>query len=239
MKSRKLLAGAMLALAAQATLAAVSADEAKKLGSALTPTGAERAGNADKSIPDYTGGLTTPPAGYEKGSGIRPDPYTGEKPLFAITAQNMGQYEARLTAGTKELLKKYPTMRVDVYPSHRSIAFPKYVVDNTLKNATSVKTVDDGLGLEGTYAGIPFPIPKTGNEVMWNHLLRFTGQSYYTQYDSINVDSSGKAVLATTGQIHMDYPYYDPKRTGASGEGDIYFRTKIAYTAPARRAGAV
>jgi hypothetical protein len=61
MKSRKLLAGAMLALAAQATLAAVSADEAKKLGATLTPTGAERAGNADKSIPDYTGGLTTPP----------------------------------------------------------------------------------------------------------------------------------------------------------------------------------
>jgi hypothetical protein len=73
--------------------------------------------------------------------------------------------------------------------------------------------------------------------VIWNHLLRYTGQSYYTQYDSINVDSSGKAVLATTGQINVDYPYYDPKRTGESGDGDIYFRTKIAYTAPARRSG--
>ncbi|MGR4867978.1 DUF1329 domain-containing protein [Variovorax sp. LARHSF232] len=237
MKSRTLWAGALIALAAQAAIAAVSAEEAKKLGATLTPTGAERAGSADKSIPDYTGGLTTPPAGYEKGSGIRPDPYASEKPLFAINAQNMAQYEAKLTAGTRELLKKYPTMRVDVYPSHRSMAFPKYVIDNTLKNATSVKTTEDGLGLEGTYAGIPFPIPKTGNEVMWNHLLRFTGQSYYTQYDSINVDSSGKAVLATTGQIHMDYPYYDPKRSGQSAENDVYFRTKIAYTAPARRAG--
>ncbi|MDM0110126.1 DUF1329 domain-containing protein [Variovorax sp. J22R24] len=235
--TRPLWAGALLALAAQASLAAVGADEAKKLGTTLTQTGAERAGNADKSIPEYTGGLTTPPAGYEKGSGIRPDPFAADKPLYAITAQNMAQYEGKLTAGTKELLKKYPTMRVDVYPSHRSMAFPKYVLDNTVKNATAVKTTDDGLGLEGTFAGIPFPIPKTGNEVMWNHLLRYTGQSYYTQYDSINVDSSGKAVLATTGQIYMDYPYYDPKRSSASADNDIYFRTKIAYTAPARRAG--
>lgn len=237
MKKLTLVAGAVIALAAQSVLAAVGPDEAKKLGTTLTQTGAERAGNADKTIPEYTGGLTTPPAGYEKGSGIRPDPYAAEKPLYAITAQNMAQYESKLTAGTREMLKKYPTMRVDVYPSHRSMAFPKYVLDNTVKNATAVKTTDDGLGLEGTYAGIPFPIPKTGNEAMWNHLLRFTGQSSYTQYDSINVDSSGKAVLATTGQIHMDYPYYDPKRTGASSDSDIYFRTKIAYTAPARRNG--
>ena len=108
----------------------------------------------------------------------------------SIKAADIGKHEAKLTAGTKEMLKKYPaTMRVDVYPTHRSMAFPKYVIDNTAKNATSVKTTDGGLGVEGTYAGIPFPIPKTGNEVMWNHLLRYNGQSYYTQYDSVNVDS--------------------------------------------------
>ena len=239
MKTKQtLISLALLSLTAQAAFAAVSADEAKKLGTTLTLTGAERAGNADKSIPDYTGGLTTPPAGYVKGSGIRPDPYAADKPLYSIKAGDVAKYDGKLTAGTKELLKKYPaTMRVDVYPSHRSMAFPKYVIDNTVKNATSVKTTDGGLGVEGTYAGIPFPIPKTGYEVMWNHLLRYNGQSYYTQYDSVNVDSAGKAVLATTGQIYVDYPYWDPKRTGVSGENDVYFRTKIAYTAPARRAG--
>src|ERR1700733_10658727 len=92
-QTRALVAGALIALAAQSTLAAVSADEAKKLGTTLTQTGAERAGNADKSIPEYTGGLTTPPAGYEKGSGIRPDPYAAEKPLYAVTAQNMPTHE--------------------------------------------------------------------------------------------------------------------------------------------------
>jgi hypothetical protein len=72
---------------------------------------------------------------------------------------------------------------------------------------------------------------------MWNHLLRFNGSTYRTKYDSINVNSSGKAVLATTGEIYVDYPYYAPGRSGQSAPDDIYFRTKIAYTAPARRAG--
>lgn len=226
-----------LAVAASAALAGVSADEAKKLGSTLTAVGAEVAGNADKTIPAYTGGLTTAPAGYQKGSGIRPDPFAADKPLYSITAANMAQHEAKLTAGTRELLKRFSTMRVDVYPTHRSAAYPKAVLENTLKNATAVKTVDGGLGVEGTYAGIPFPIPKSGQEAMWNHLLRYSGNTYVAKYDSINVNASGSAVLATTGEMTVEYPYYDPKRTGQSASKDIYFRAKVAYSAPARRAG--
>jgi len=224
-------------MAASGGMAAVTADEARQIGATLTPVGAEAAGNADKSIPAYTGGFTTAPAAYKKGSGIRPDPFAADKPLYSITGKNAAQYAAKLTAGTQELLKRHATMRVDVYPSQRSMAVPKFVADNTLKNATSVKTADGGLGLEGTHAGIPFPIPKTGQEVMWNHILRYTGPMQFVKYDSINVDSAGKAVLATTGEIFVDYPYYDSKRTGVSKDDDIYFRTKIAYTAPARRAG--
>lgn len=236
-KTKKLWAFSALALAATSALAAVSADEAKKLGTSLTAVGAEVAGNADKTIPAYAGGLTTPPAGYEKGSGIRPDPFANEKPLYSITSANVAQYESKLTAGTRELIKRYPDMRVDVYPTHRTAAHPKYVLENTIKNATSVTTTDEGQGVKGTYAGIPFPIPKTGNEAMWNHLLRFAGHSYVAKYDSINVSAAGSAVLATTGEITVEYPYYDPKRTGVSGDKDVYFRTKVAYSAPARRSG--
>lgn len=236
-KYKSLWALSTMALAASTAMAGVSADEAKKLGSTLTPVGAEVAGNADKTIPAYTGGLTTAPAGYQKGSGIRPDPFAADKPLYSITAANMAQHEAKLTAGTRELLKRFSTMRVDVYPTHRSAAYPKAVLENTLKNATAVKTVDGGLGVEGTYAGIPFPIPKSGQEAMWNHLLRYSGNTYVAKYDSINVNASGSAVLATTGEMTVEYPYYDPKRTGQSASKDIYFRAKVAYSAPARRAG--
>ena len=43
-------------------LGAVSADKASQLGKNLTLVGAEKAGNKDGSIPEYSGGLTTPPA---------------------------------------------------------------------------------------------------------------------------------------------------------------------------------
>ena len=70
-----------MAIAAQAQ-AAVSAQDAAKLGNNLTLVGAEKAANADGSIPAYTGGLTTPPATYKTGDSMRPDPFADEKPLL-------------------------------------------------------------------------------------------------------------------------------------------------------------
>ncbi len=58
------IAAAMLANAA---MAKVSAEDAKKLGisgTPLTPLGAERAGNAAGTIPAWTGGITQPPSGF-------------------------------------------------------------------------------------------------------------------------------------------------------------------------------
>ena len=75
-------------LAATTAYAGVSAEEAATLGGdKLTPAGAERAANADGSIPEWTGGMTKPPAGYKEGQRMI-DPFADEKPLFTITAQN-------------------------------------------------------------------------------------------------------------------------------------------------------
>ena len=65
---RTLLAAGIAAFASGGASAGVSPDEAKQLGTTLTPVGAEKAGNKDSTIPAYTGGLTTPPASYQKGS---------------------------------------------------------------------------------------------------------------------------------------------------------------------------
>ncbi|MES2127168.1 MAG: DUF1329 domain-containing protein [Pseudomonadota bacterium] len=230
-----LLAAALLAAGSSA--AAVSPDEARQLGTTLTAVGAEKAGNKDGTIPEYTGGLTTAPASFVKGSGVRPDPYAADKPRLVITGKNMAGMEDKLTAGTRELLKRFATYRVDVYPSHRPVVFPKALLDNTAKNATTTRTADGGPGLEGALAGVPFPIPKTGFEVMWNHLLRYQGHAYTTKYDSWNVDSSGVPTLASTGEIVTDFPLTDPKRTEAAKQADVFFRTKVSYSAPARRAG--
>src|SRR5262245_49512754 len=143
-----LISAGVIALHAGGAFAAVSAEEAKQLGTTLTVFGAEKAGNKDGTIPAYTGGLTTPPAGFNKASGIRPDPYADEKPVFSIDAKNMDQHADKLTEGTKALMKKFPSYRIDVYPTHRTVAYPELVLDATLKNAVNAKTVADGVGLQ-------------------------------------------------------------------------------------------
>jgi len=172
-----------LALAAAtgspAAMAAVSADEAAKLKSELTPLGAERAGNKEGTIPAWTGGLTTPTPGFKNG-GRRPDPFAGEKPVLQITAKNADQYADKLTEGTKALLKKYPdSFRLDVYPTHRTAAAPQSLYDGTLRNATRATLVDGPAGPmpKDALGGVPFPIPKSGTEVMWNAMLRWRGES--------------------------------------------------------------
>ena len=54
---RKLIAVMALSVLAANVMAAVSPEEAAKLGTSLTPVGAEKAGNADGSIPAWTGGI--------------------------------------------------------------------------------------------------------------------------------------------------------------------------------------
>lgn len=236
MKIRKSLVAASLVLAyTGSALGAVSAEEAKKLGKTLTAVGAEMAGNADGSIPAYTGGLTTPPANFKEGSGVRPDPFASEKPLYSITAANMGKYADKLTEGNKALLKKYPSYRIDVYKTHRTVAFPKYVLDNTAHNAVNTKTTNGGLQVSGAKGGYPFPIPKDGYEAMWNHLLKYNGEAIIEKYSSWNIDSAGRKSLSTSGIISEEWPFYNKKNP----DPNIFFSLKVEYKAPARRNGEV
>src|ERR1700754_4042100 len=183
-----------------AALAGVSAEEAKKLGNELTPIGAEKAGNKDGTIPAYTGGLTTAPAGFDKASGVRPDPFANEKPTVSIDAKSMDKYADKLSEGTKALMKANADFRIDVYPTHRTAAYPKSVLENSIKNATRAKIAEDGLSMSDARGGIPFPIPKTGNEAMFNFLGRYQGIStVLPKYSAYNVGSNGKAVLNSQG----------------------------------------
>src|SRR5690606_40393330 len=117
------------------------------LGASLTPVGAERAGNAAGSIPEWTGGLAQD-AGLVS-DGFRADPFAGEAPLFTITAQNLDQYREQLSPGQQALFARYPgTYRIPVYTSHRSIAWPQKAYEIARRNATATQTVEGGNGLE-------------------------------------------------------------------------------------------
>jgi hypothetical protein len=102
-----------------------------------------------------------------------PDPYAEEEILVTITAENMEQYADKLTPGHQALLQTYDTFKLNIYPSHRSASYPQRIYDATRKVAATAEIVDGGNGVKGTVVGYPFPIPKNGLEVIWNHLLRY------------------------------------------------------------------
>lgn len=234
MDVRTLATVTLLAITAPAAArAGASAEEASQLGKALTEVGAERAGNADGSIPEYTGGLTRPPATYVAGSGSRPDPFAEERPLFSIDGRNAAAHAERLSEGTKALLARYPGFRVDVYRTHRTVAFPRFVTENTVRSATLARTSHDGLSLAGVRAAYPFPIPKTGHEAMWNHLVRFSALCDRRRISAYHVEPSGTRTLSSAAHVLEDYPYWFEARTVPN----TYFRLRIHYDGPARRAG--
>jgi hypothetical protein len=216
--------------------AAVTPQEAAALGTTLTPLGAEMAGNPAGTIPAYTGGLV-PPAGYKPGDARRTDPFADEKPLRAVTAGNMADVSAQLTAGTQEILKRHPTFRVDVYPTHRTVGYPDYLLANTRRNATDAQLAGDGVGLKHALSGIPFPIPKDGREVMWNHRLNYRGRAVLFKYDSWLVDTDGNKMQTSAALSRWEFPVFDPQRTRPLEPDETLFLWKVEYFGPQRRAG--
>jgi hypothetical protein len=227
------IAAIILLTGAGAALGAVTAEEAKKLGTTLTPLGAEKAGNKDGSIPEYTGGLTTIPPDFKKGTGLYANPYAQEKPLFTITKQNLGTYAEKLTHGQKTLLEKHPSFRLDVYKTHRSAAFPKYVLENTVKQATTTKTANNGLTVVGAYAAYPFPIPKDGYEAMWNHILFYNGVTLNHFPQSWVVTAAGRPTMTYVLDEVLNWPYWVPTNT----KPDIFWRLRDICIGPPRNVG--
>jgi hypothetical protein len=176
----------------------VTAQQAARLGGELTPMGGEKAGNAAGTIPAWNGGIkNAADAGFPdfKPGGHHPDPYASDKPLYRIDASNMAKYDAQLTAGNKALLTAYKSYFINVYPSHRSAAFPQRIYDAVKANATSAKLTAEGNGVTGAIGGPPFPIPQSGLEAIWNHILRYRldaaeryiGQAAVTRTGSYNL----------------------------------------------------
>jgi hypothetical protein len=219
----------------QGVLAAVTAEEAGKLKTTLTPMGAEKAGNADGTIPAWDGGYTTVPPGYKSGD-KRPDPFPNEKPLFTITSQNMDKYADKLAESTKYMLTHKADYRLDVYPTHRTAAAPQHIYDNTFRNATRAKTKHNGLAVEGAHGGIPFPIPKDGYEAIFNHLLHWQGESIYEPFRIYVITSEGKAILAAEAENFLQFPYYFQDMPEDKWDSD-YLHFRQVQTAPAFKAG--
>ncbi len=183
-------------------LAKVSFVEAEQLGKSLTPMGAEKAGNKSGSIPAWGRGITQVNTGFEKGR-FHPDPFSKDEIQAVINSENWKAFEQHLTPGQIALMQKYPNYSMHIYPSHRSAAYPQFVYDAVRKNAETAELMKYGTGVTDTIMSSPFPIPKNGAEVLWNHTLRYRGLRWEHVSSTLNTTSSGYKSIFT-----REYKYY-------------------------------
>ena len=225
-----------IASASPVYAAGTAADAAKLGGPDFTPMGAERKANATGTIPEWTPLQGIPPgiAGVVSGKKY-PDPYASEKPLFFISAANMDQYKDKLTPGQMALLKKTPSDKMPIYPTHRSCAEPPSHYQVNKENVLTAKLSADDEALSGVpNGGIPFPFPKTGAEAMWNHRQHFYAAAKSTQYYGGFIVNSDGSFEETKIREDVVFPYQLPKDKKEGMDGYSYL-TKVTTLAPARR----
>ncbi|MNJ15858.1 hypothetical protein D3C77_101110 [compost metagenome] len=240
MKPITFFQGAALTLTLLATgvMAAVSQQEADKLGTTLTPLGAQKEGNSDGSIPAWTGGLKPGAAKVEKG--FLGDPFANEKPLFVINAQNAQQYKDKLTDGQMAMFKRYPdSYRIPVFTSHRTAANPQEIYDAAKKSALNAEALAGGNYVGNLVASrfYAFPLPTSGIEVLWNHLTRYRGKNFRRLTAQATPQTNG-SFTAVELSDEVGYPQYMKDAEGKKAD-NVLFYYKQEVTAPSRLAGGV
>lgn len=211
------------------------AAEAAKLGGELTPLGAIRAGNAEGTIPPWEGGITTPPPGYQRGR-HHVDPFAADQVRLTITAANVAEHEERLSVGQVAMFRRFPdSWRMDVYPTRRSASYPERVYDAIVANATTAETLAGGNGVANATISSPFPIPQSGVEVIWNHVLRYRSTGARYVFVQAVPTGGGEYTLVKIEQRAL-FPYAQAGATIESiGNRAIYFLEEVL--APPRLAG--
>ncbi len=239
-KQHKYAVMLLLAAVSIPAMAAVSEQDAQRLQNELTPLGGERAGNSDATIPAWQGGLNVVPANLQyTGPGAHhPDPFAGDTPLFTITVDNIEQHKDKLTPGQQAMFRKYPdSFRMQVFPSRRTQAVPEWVTKNTSENALTATLADGGNGVDGAFGGIPFPIPGSGQEVIWNHLLRWQGEARLRESDSFAVHRNGDIAYGEDASVEV-FPYYNQNSSQQTFD-ENYYMVITKTLQPIRKKGEV
>ncbi len=226
---------AMACLAAYPVIAKVSPEEAARLGTELTPVGAEKAGNEDGSIPEWT---PAPQKGELSGAYPSDPVIDAEKPLFTITKANMAEYEAMLSEGHKYLLQNYDSYKMNVYPSHRSVSFPDFIYEWTKWNATNCDLLDVDTP-DNCKIGFTYPIPQSGAEVIWNHRVRYRGSDVRRYNNQMIVQRDGQFQLTKIiEEAKLYYAVAPDKNPMPLLKGDGLFLKYFSQTVePPRMAG--
>lgn len=224
-----------LALGMSSAWAGAKPDQVDRLGQDLTPMGSPKEGNADGSIPAWTGGITTPPAGYQPGDHHQ-DPFADDEVLFTINAQNYQDYQDKLTTGQAAMFQRYPeTYVMHVYPSRRSASFPQRTYEMTKENGRTGGLVANGEGVMNIAEGFPFPFPENAYELMWNHKLKYKGIGGVRYNNQVAPTSGGSYSVVKLREELLGLFYKEGEDVDSIGNILLYFFQEVE--APARLAG--
>ncbi|MEM1082215.1 MAG: DUF1329 domain-containing protein [Pseudomonadota bacterium] len=233
-------AAAVATTAAAATVGGIiarSPENNARLGNDLTPMGSIRAGNADGTIPAWTGGITQGdwPAGFTPGD-RHPDPFAADEPLFVINGQNYQQYADNLSVGQIALFERYPdTYFMKVYPTRRSASFPERTYETTIANASTAELISGGEGIINAAEGFPFPLPQNAYELMWNHKLKYKGTGGTRYNNQVAPTTNGNFQLVKLREEILGLYYKEGVTIADTNNILLYFFQEVE--SPARLAG--
>jgi hypothetical protein len=212
----------------------VSEEEAARLGTELTPVGADPNGNEDGSIPPWTGGLVTTPPGWRMER--RVDPFSDDPVRFTIDASNVANHADRLSPGQIALIEAYPGYRMDVYPTRRSCGYQDWIYAATRKNAVTAELDEDDVHLEKGWHPFLFPIPRNGAEAIWNHKYEPGSEGTIAHAASMTPTKSG-AMTPSRVKVTTDVRMSRATTTSLDEAQGRAASLVIAVMAPPRRSG--
>lgn len=137
--------------------------------------------------------------------------YLGGEVKYRIDKSNVDQYKDKLALGLYTLIKEWG-YSIHVYDTVHDYTFPAAYAEATEKYKGQARVNANG-GLENYTAGLPFPEPKSGAEVMYNYEYKHSGDDFFwTTYDIDGISSTGKAKklkgyykrLAYQGRLEFD-----------------------------------
>lgn len=216
--------------------ASLFAASAAALAPGLTPSGAEAAGSADGLIPPWQGAalyteqqkkLRYADLQAAKAEGVEPllaalSPQgLATEPRLVITRDTLADHADRLSAGHRRLFEMYPGFEMRVYPGLRAAFTPPEVDAATRENLERAR-LSGADQLSGARLGVPFPQPKSGAEVIWNHKLKFRGGAVRRFNNEVIVAQDGSYQLARIIE-DVKLKYGDPQNPAPIEDGLILY----------------
>ena len=98
------------------------------------------------------------------------------------------------------------SLHLPVYSTSPDPVLPEAVRNAQQKHLQSARLLPSGNGFEGAAGGVPFPEPKSGLEVFFNHITRWRGLAAELRTGSAVVRSNGVfTLIERSTEVRFDY----------------------------------